>query len=275
MSDRCGDSTIFGYGEVPVLHPVTAETQASALEALKQANTVLCGVSIMETSYESEMNSILSDTKDKYETQSECLGEWVFGLDTFVDSRRFQLVDEHTSVEIARLLLDGIRKGEFYDKLQNEFPDHAYAAVRNGLECALIDAMATRYGIPLVSLFAGYRKSTAFETNKQDMKVSNVSPHSNKYVTPRSGSLIEDACIKTDITIPICGRDEAMQLAREYKQRGFDTIKVKVGGDTDDIDDNCKDSFHNQCLASDIERLTAIREGFSECKLVIDCNEGI
>ena len=66
MSDRCGDSTIFGYGEVPVLHPVTAETQASALEALKQANTVLCGVSIMEPSYESEMNSILSDTKDKY-----------------------------------------------------------------------------------------------------------------------------------------------------------------------------------------------------------------
>ncbi|RYU57357.1 dipeptide epimerase [Methylolobus aquaticus] len=62
----------------------------------------------------------------------------------------------------------------------------------------------------------------------------------------------------TDITIPICANDEAERLAAEYRARGFATIKVKIGLDTGD----------------DIARLTAIRRGHPDCRLVMDANEG-
>ena len=263
----------FGYGEVPVLHPVTAETQSSALDALQKAHHVFSGIPIMGSKHESEMMTLLSDSFEKYDTQSDCLGEWIFGLDTFDDSRRFLLANAETSAEIARLILDGIREGDFYRLLYNEFPDHEYAAVRNGLECAVIDAMATRYGIPLVSLFAGYRHSRSFPKNSAAFRSK------KNWKNPEEGGIFEDRRISTDITIPICEGAEAIQLARQYKNMGFDTIKVKVGGEIDDKNNmnegrNASTSCTNTQLISDIERLIAIREGFRECKLVIDCNEG-
>ncbi|MDP6606786.1 MAG: enolase C-terminal domain-like protein [Dehalococcoidia bacterium] len=64
--------------------------------------------------------------------------------------------------------------------------------------------------------------------------------------------------VVTDITIPICEPGEARQLAAGYLDRGFSTVKTKVGLDVD----------------IDIERLLAIRDGHPACELVLDANEG-
>ncbi|MBI4911678.1 MAG: dipeptide epimerase [Acidobacteria bacterium] len=64
--------------------------------------------------------------------------------------------------------------------------------------------------------------------------------------------------LETDITIPICPPEEAERLARHYRGEGFRTIKVKIGLD----------------LSGDIPRLSAIRRGFPDCRLVLDANAG-
>jgi len=97
------------------------------------------------------------------------------------------------------------------------------ASVRAGIEMALFDALAREARMPLYRWFGG-------------------SGHA----------------LVTDITIPICQPDEAERLAAEYRARGFATIKVKIGLDTDE----------------DIARLTAIRRGHPACRLVMDANEG-
>jgi len=65
--------------------------------------------------------------------------------------------------------------------------------------------------------------------------------------------------IVTDITIPVCSSKEAGLLAVEYKTRGFQTIKIKVGGGS---------------LKDDIDRLRAIRHSHPSCSLIVDANEG-
>lgn len=97
------------------------------------------------------------------------------------------------------------------------------ASVRAGIEMALFDALARQAGFPLHRWFGGSGRE-----------------------------------LVTDITIPICLPDEAERLAAEYRSRGFATIKVKIGLDTDE----------------DIARLTAIRRGHPACRLVMDANEG-
>jgi L-alanine-DL-glutamate epimerase-like enolase superfamily enzyme len=70
------------------------------------------------------------------------------------------------------------------------------AAVRAGIEVALIDAFACSCRVPLFRFFGGY-----------------------------------DNSIMTDITIPITTAGEARELAAKYRVLGFETIKVKVGRD--------------------------------------------
>jgi L-alanine-DL-glutamate epimerase-like enolase superfamily enzyme len=98
-----------------------------------------------------------------------------------------------------------------------------FAAVRAGIEMAVLDALARALGVPLSVIFGGSRTS-----------------------------------VVTDITIPICAPEEAQTLAAEYRERGFATIKTKVGRD----------------VAADIARLRAIRAGHPDCALVLDANEG-
>ncbi len=80
--------------------------------------------------------------------------------------------------------------------LMARMPD--YAAVRCGLEMALLDALAHSQRLPLFRFFGGHA----------------------------------DAVV-TDITIPICPADEAERLAGHYRRAGFDTIKTKIGRDID------------------------------------------
>ena len=70
------------------------------------------------------------------------------------------------------------------------------AAVRAGLEMALLDAFARYCRVPLFRFFGGAGDS-----------------------------------LVTDVTIPICPAEEAGNLAHRYRTEGFETLKVKIGLD--------------------------------------------
>jgi L-alanine-DL-glutamate epimerase-like enolase superfamily enzyme len=154
-----GGGTV-GWGETPILAPLTAETQSSGIQAIGAAASLIRG---------------------------QFAGAWRL---------------------ISELLLE-------------RFPN--YPSVRAGIEMALFDALARYRGMPLYEFFGG--------------------------------SCVD---LKTDITIPICSSEKAFGLAREYRLRGFEIVKVKVGQDPDE----------------DFDHLCAIREGFPECRLLLDANCG-
>jgi len=106
-------------------------------------------------------------------------------------------------------------------RLEEDFPDAPSA--RTGIEMAILDSYTKHLGMPLYQYFGGASNS-----------------------------------LTTDITIPICEPDEAEELARQYDEAGFESIKTKVGMDTD----------------ADLERLRAIRIGHPTCRLLLDANEG-
>ncbi|XP_002973258.2 L-Ala-D/L-amino acid epimerase [Selaginella moellendorffii] len=118
----------------------------------------------------------------------------------------------------------GLSCMEILSSVGNLLPGHGYASARAGIEMAVIDAAARSVGIPLWKFFGG----------------------ASNFVT-------------TDITIPICEPDNAARLAMEYAQRGFRTVKTKVGG---------------RDLSSDIAMLHAIRSSHPTCNLILDANEG-
>ncbi len=135
--------------------------------------------------------------------------------------------DQETARDILTregALLEGKNAGSWRriaNELRERLPDHA--AVRCGLEMAMIDALMHSWRIPLFRFFGGCSDN-----------------------------------IITDITIPICPAAEAERLARQYKADGFSIIKTKMGHDT----------------GSDLDRILAIKRGFSDCRLILDANTG-
>ncbi|KAH0453051.1 hypothetical protein IEQ34_017375 [Dendrobium chrysotoxum] len=113
--------------------------------------------------------------------------------------------------------------GSLFTEINGLLPGHDFASVRAGIEMALVDAVANSLHIPLWKLFGGASTS-----------------------------------IVTDITIPIVAPYEAAKLAAKYKERGFNTLKLKVGKN----------------LSSDIEVLKAIRLVHPDCFFILDANEG-
>jgi len=91
------------------------------------------------------------------------------------------------------------------------------------LETALLDAYARDRSLPLSALFGG-----------------------------------PPAPVRTDITVPIVGAEEAHAEAARAIERGFDCLKVKVGGD----------------VREDLERVTAVREAAPDAELTVDANQG-
>lgn len=106
-------------------------------------------------------------------------------------------------------------------ELLERLPDSA--AVRSAYETALLDALARSWRTPLFQFFGGVGHN-----------------------------------LITDITIPICAANEAERLAKRYRDKGFTTIKTKVGLDLD----------------ADLQRLQAIKRSHPQCELVLDANEG-
>ncbi|MEZ4241743.1 MAG: dipeptide epimerase [Myxococcota bacterium] len=101
-----------------------------------------------------------------------------------------------------------------------------HGASRCGIEQAWWDAVARETGVPLFRRIAG-----------------------------EGGA---PSAVTTDVTLPICAPERARELAAGYRERGFETLKVKVGGE----------------LAADLERVLAVLSAHPMAALVLDANEG-
>jgi L-alanine-DL-glutamate epimerase-like enolase superfamily enzyme len=93
----------------------------------------------------------------------------------------------------------------------------------SGLEIALFDAAARAAGVPLHKSFGG--------------KLTDI---------------------QTDMTISIKSPERTNELARDIVQRGFETIKMKVGLD----------------MEGDVERVVAVSQIAPEAGLILDANQG-
>lgn len=98
----------------------------------------------------------------------------------------------------------------------------AWTAVA-AIETALLDCYCRVREIPLAELFGGQ---------------------------PRS--------IRTDLTIPLISPDVAREQARDASDRGFESLKVKAGGE----------------IQADLERLRAVRAVAPTLPIVVDANQG-
>lgn len=96
-------------------------------------------------------------------------------------------------------------------------------SARCALETALLDALSRRAGLSLYAWFGGK-------------------------AAPR---------LVTDVTIPIGGLASAGPSARSWSARGFESLKIKVGG------------------ADDLERVLAIHEHAPKARLMLDANAGL
>jgi L-alanine-DL-glutamate epimerase-like enolase superfamily enzyme len=128
------DGTV-GWGETPILYPITVEDRPTALAALRAEAELLPG---------------------------------------------------REAIAWRRLAAE----------LSERIPE--LAAVRAGIEMALLDALTRHWRVALYQFFGGWTDS-----------------------------------VTTDITIPIGESDQARRLAQRYRDLGFDTLKVKIGLDVD------------------------------------------
>ena len=99
----------------------------------------------------------------------------------------------------------------------------AQAAARCAIEMAIIDAYTKTLNVPLYQFFGGAQRT-----------------------------------IETDFTIGIVSAETAKNSATNLAQRGYHTIKTKVGNHIDE----------------DIARILAIKEGAPKCEIMIDANQG-
>ena len=99
-----------------------------------------------------------------------------------------------------------------------------FAAVRCGFETAIVDAFSRGCGLPLWALWGG--------ADVRDRE--------------------------TDITIPIRGVEESLQIAEKWHEKGFRKFKLKVGMDSEE----------------DAARVIALSERYPEVSLIIDANQG-
>ncbi|OAP05345.1 CYP77A5P [Arabidopsis thaliana] len=132
------------------------------------------------------------------------------------------MVKAREACEFLRELRE-MKLGNVLQEIGRFLPGHQFASVRAGMEMAMIDAAAKSVGVPLWKLFGG-----------------------------------ASSTITTDITIPIVAPQEASILALQYRKRGFETLKLKVGKN----------------LKTDIEVLQAIRAVHPTCSFILDANEG-
>jgi L-alanine-DL-glutamate epimerase-like enolase superfamily enzyme len=107
------------------------------------------------------------------------------------------------------------------DWLEVQLPD--FAATRAGLEEAAWDAVARARGVPLWRSFGDVAHP-----------------------------------VVTDVTLPMVDPERARVLAGQWRDKGFTTLKLKVGG----------------ALHDDLERISAVLQAFPRANLVLDANEG-
>ncbi|HEX3769590.1 MAG TPA: dipeptide epimerase [Polyangiaceae bacterium] len=111
------------------------------------------------------------------------------------------------------------------DALREAFP--AAPVARAGVETAVLDAMARCAGVPLRTLLGGARGAAA-------------------------------SALETDVTVAIAAPEIMARLAREWCERGFRALKIKVGKDVD----------------ADARTLAAIAAAAPGARLRVDANAG-
>lgn len=138
-------------------------------------------------------------------------------------TRESQLQAEHAVHQVAPLLVgvDAADGEGLAERLADWLPD--FAATRAGLEEAAWDAVARARGVPLWRSF---------------------------------GEVLHP--VVTDVTLPIVDPDRARVLADTWREKGFTTLKVKVGAG----------------LQDDLQRIAAVLAGHPRAGLVLDANEG-
>lgn len=97
------------------------------------------------------------------------------------------------------------------------------ATARAALEVALLDALSRSWGVPLYQFFGGAK-----------------------------------AHLESDISIPLVSPEHAGELARDYIERGAETLKIKVGTSVDD----------------DADRVLAAVAAAPDCDVILDGNQG-
>jgi L-Ala-D/L-Glu epimerase len=113
-----------------------------------------------------------------------------------------------------------IRKHSLF--LEEALPDSP--AVRCGLEMAMLDALTRQLQIPLWAYFGG----------------------------------LSGQSLTTDVTIPILPFERSIQLAEQWIEKGFETLKIKVGSD-----------YENE-----IKILRGIHQLNENVSFIIDANQG-
>jgi L-alanine-DL-glutamate epimerase-like enolase superfamily enzyme len=128
--------------------------------------------------------------------------------------------------QLSKALLDLGLPVTLYRKMSRVLMemDPSYPAVRCGLETAIIDSFCRNAGIPMWALWGG-----------ADVRARDI-----------------------DITIPITGVEQSVDIARRWYSKGFRIFKTKVGIDVDD----------------DIRRLAAINRSLTDVTFVVDANQG-
>lgn len=106
--------------------------------------------------------------------------------------------------------------------LQEALPNSP--AVRCGLEMSMLDALTRQLGIPLWAYWGG----------------------------------LSDQSLATDITIPMLPFERSIELAKQWIEKGFRTLKIKVGSDHD----------------NELNILTGIHQLNNQVKFIIDANQG-
>jgi L-Ala-D/L-Glu epimerase len=130
------------------------------------------------------------------------------------------------AVEAARARVVGqrvTRWREIARELAELAPEQPSA--RCAIECALLDASCRRAGVSLWRFFGGAERA-----------------------------------LVTDLTIPTGDVEHARASARKAVERGFDTLKLKIGG---------------AALERDAERVRAIAEAAPLCRIVLDANASL
>lgn len=136
------------------------------------------------------------------------------------------------TVESTLAVLEGVRS-----ILGALDPNDATTAVEDDrLHAAFADAPAARCGLEVALLDAQLRSA--------GRSIADWKP-------PRADHVV------TDMTLPICAPDEALPLVADIVDRGFTTLKVKVGG---------------QSVEADVDLLHTIAGAHPDLRLLLDAN---
>jgi len=135
---------------------------------------------------------------------------------------------EECTIRFNEISAELTGKSLYHIKGISRMLDEALASspsVRCGIEVGMLDALTRSLNIPLWSYFGG----------------------------------LNSEILQTDMTIPILSNERSLQLADKWVNKGFHTLKIKVGSDYD----------------KEVALITEINSRHKDLKFIIDANQGL